>query len=345
MRILVTGGTGFIGTHTVRALLEAGHDVKLLVRDEAKARRLWGHAPRVLEDLVVGKITSGPATVDALRECDGLVHTAAPVALAVSRSEARRVASENLRAVRMLIDRALEDGLERIVHLSTTALLDTAGLETADEDTPIVDGGDTYALSKAAPEKHLRKRQDEGAPIAIVYPPGVIGPDDPGLSEAMTGIQQFVQASVIVTSSGFQTVDVRDLASVHAALIDRTPQAGRFIAAGRYLAWEEFAELLDRAAGIRLPRIKLPGRAIRLLGRLGDQLRPLVEIDPSISREATRLATQWVEFDASHAEAELNIKFRDPHETLYDTVRWLAAKGHVDPDRALRFTHPGRGRN
>jgi hypothetical protein len=82
-----------------------------------------------------------------------------------------------------------------------------------------------------------------------------------------------------------------------------------------------------------------------LLGRLGDRLRPLVEIDPSISREATRLATQWVEFDASHATAELNIKFRDPHETLYDTVRWLAAEGRIDPQRALRFTHPGRGRN
>ncbi len=345
MRILVTGGTGFIGTHTVRTLLEAGHDVKLLVRNEAKARLLWAHEPRVLEDLVVGKITSGPATVDALRECDGLVHTAAPVALAVSRSVARKVARENLRAVKLLVDRALADGLERIVHLSTTALLDTTGLEVATEEAPIVEGGDSYALSKSAPERHLRKLQEEGAPISIVYPPGVIGPDDPGLSEAMTGIQQFLQASVIVTSSGFQTVDVRDLARVHTALIERDPAPGRFIAAARYLEWEEFAELLDRAAGIRLPRVKLPGRAIRLLGRLGDRLRPLVEIDPSISREATRLATQWVEFDASHATAELNIKFRDPHETLYDTVRWLAAEGRIDPQRALRFTHPGRGRN
>lgn len=71
MRILVTGGTGFIGSHTVRALLSGGHEVKLLVRNEEKARRLWANEPRVLTDLVVGKITSGPATVDALRDCDG----------------------------------------------------------------------------------------------------------------------------------------------------------------------------------------------------------------------------------------------------------------------------------
>ncbi len=345
MRILVTGGTGFIGSHTVRALRRAGHDVKLLVRNGEKARKLWADRPEVLADLVVGKITSGPATVDALRDCDGLVHTAAPVALAVSRAEARRVARENLRSVRLLIDRALEDGIARIVHLSTTALFDTTGLEVADESTPVVDGGDTYALSKTAPENHLRTLQDQGAPISIVYPPGVIGPDDPGLSEAMRGIQQMLQASVMITSSGFQFVDVRDLADLHAVLIDRDPpQAGRFIATARYLEWEEYAELLDRAAGIRLPRAKLPGQAVRFFGRLGDRLRPFVDIDPALSREATRLATQWVAFDAGLAEQELGVKFRDPIETLMDTVRWLAAEGHIDQERALRFTHPGRGR-
>lgn len=339
MRILVTGGTGFIGSHTVRALLGAGHAVKLLVRNEEKARKLRADTPEVLEDLVVGKITSGPATVDALRECDGLVHTAAPVALAVSRPEAREVARDNLRSVRLLIDRALEDGLQRIVHLSTTALFDTTGLEVADETTPIVKGGDTYALSKTAPEKHLRELQAQGAPLSIVYPPGVIGPDDPGLSEAIRGIQQMMQASVMITSSGFQTVDVRDLAALHLALIERTPPQP-----GRFLPWEEYAELLDRAAGIRLPRIRIPGRAVRFFGRLGDRLRPFVDLDPALSREATRLATQWVAFDASRAERELAVKFRDPIETLMDTVRWLAAEGHIDKERALRFTHPGRGR-
>jgi nucleoside-diphosphate-sugar epimerase len=151
----------------------------------------------------------------------------------------------------------------------------------------------------------------------------------------------------MITSSGFQIVDVRDVAAVHRALIDREPPCpGRFIATGRYMPWEEFAELLDRAAGIRLPRVHLPGRLVRAFGRIGDRLRPFYrDLDPTLSREATRLATQWVAFDASRAESELGVKFRDPVETLYDTVRWLAEQGHVDPARALRFTHPGRGRN
>lgn len=344
MRILVTGGTGFIGSHTARTLRAAGHDVKLLVRNEEKARALWADDRAVLEDLVVGKLTSGPATADALRECDGLVHTAAPVALAVSRREAKQIAQDNLRSVRLLIDRALEDGVDRIVHLSTTALFDVGDRTRADEDTPIVEGGDTYALSKTAPERHLRRLQDEGAPVAITYPPSVLGPDDPGLSEGTKGIQQFLQASVVITSSGYQLVDVRDLAEVHLRLIERDPAPGRYITAAPSLEWLEFADLLDQAAGIRLPRFNLPGPAMRAAGRLGDRLRRFVDIDPAISAEATRLATQWVAFDAGRATKDLGIDFRPALETLFDTVRWMAEAGHIDPKRALRFTHPGRGR-
>ncbi|MBW2423290.1 MAG: NAD-dependent epimerase/dehydratase family protein [Deltaproteobacteria bacterium] len=344
MRILVTGATGFIGSHTVRSLLDAGHRVKLLVRSEEKARRIWGDRPGALEDLVVGKITSGPATAEALRDCDGLVHTAAPVALGFGRSAARQAVRENLRAIRLLVEAALERGMERIVHLSSTTVFDCRGLEIADEKAPIVEGGDAYARSKAAPERRVRELQAQGAPISIVYPSAVVGPDDPGLSEGMAGLAGQLQAGVLVTSSGFQLVDVRDLAEVHLGLIERSPAAGRYIAVSRYMPWEEFATLLDQSAGIRLPRMRLPGRGVRAIGAAGDLLRRFVEVDPAISREATRFATQWVEFDATGTREALGVEFRDPRETLDDAVRWLAEAGHIPAERALRWTHPGRGR-
>jgi nucleoside-diphosphate-sugar epimerase len=345
MRVLVTGATGFIGSHTVRALLDAGHRVRLFVRDEEKARRVWADRPEALDDLVVGKITSGPATAIALRDCDALVHTAAPVALGYGAAAARRATRENLRAIKLLVEAGLERGIERIVHLSSTTVLDCKGLEIADERAPVIQSGDAYARTKAAPERRVRELQDRGAPVSIVYPPGVVGPDDPGLSESMAGLASQLQAGVLVTSSGFQFVDVRDLADVHRRLIERDPAPGRFITASRYLPWEEFAELLDECAGIRLPRFRVPGGTVRMLGAAGDLLRRFVTVDPAISREATRFATQWVEFDASKTVDTLGAHFRDPRETLDDAVRWLAAAGHVPADRALRWTHTGSGRD
>jgi nucleoside-diphosphate-sugar epimerase len=344
LRVLVTGATGFIGSHTARELLDAGHSVRLLVRNEEKARHLWADRPEALEDLVVGQITSGPDTARALRECDAVIHTAAPVALGVGRSAAKKVARANLRAIKLLIENALESGIERAVHLSSTTVLETRGRSTLDETAAVVTGGDSYARSKAAPENRVRELQESGAPIAITYPPAVVGPDDPGLSEGMKGLAAQLQSAVLITSSGFQLVDVRDLATIHRLLLEAPPKPRRYVVASRFMPWEEFAELVDRAAGIRIPRVNIPGRLMRGFGSMGDVLRNFVPIDPMLSREATHFATQWIEVDASRVSDDLDFSFRDPTETLADAVRWLASAGHIPPDRALRWTHKGRGR-
>jgi len=92
--------------------------------------------------------------------------------------------------------------------------------------------------------------------------------------------------------------------------------------------------------------LRAAGHDVKLLVRDGDQLRRYVglEIDPIVSREASRFATQWVELDASQTTQTLGVPFRPTLESLYEGVRWLAETGHVDPSRALRFTHPGHGR-
>ena len=77
MRVLVTGGTGFVGSHSVDAIRAAGHDVRLLVRDPAKAKRVFASRDLAADDLVVGDVTDAICVERALEGCDAVVHAAA----------------------------------------------------------------------------------------------------------------------------------------------------------------------------------------------------------------------------------------------------------------------------
>ena len=92
MRVMITGGTGFIGYHTAMALLQAGHRVRLLVRDKDKLRRLYGSD---ITDYVLGDVTDPAAVEKALAGCDAVVHTAALVS--IDQKDAERVMATNVR--------------------------------------------------------------------------------------------------------------------------------------------------------------------------------------------------------------------------------------------------------
>ena len=101
MKVLVTGGTGFTGSHTVRSLVACGHEIRLLVRDADKARRVFEPHGFVPDDLVVGDMTDASAVEGALRGCDGVLHAAALVDL--RRAAARRVEESNVRGVELVV--------------------------------------------------------------------------------------------------------------------------------------------------------------------------------------------------------------------------------------------------
>ena len=94
MKILVTGGTGFVGSHTAAALVSAGHQLKLLVRSEEKMHKVMQHHDIIIDDFVVGDITDTQACRKALEGCDGVVHSAAMVS--TSRKDTERVFNTNM---------------------------------------------------------------------------------------------------------------------------------------------------------------------------------------------------------------------------------------------------------
>ena len=183
-------------------------------------------------DVVIGDVTEPSAVAKALDGVDAVVHCAAVVAIEARR--AREVQDTNLRAVELVVGGAAERGVGAIVYVSSLGALFAPGAPLS-ERSPIAAAKSPYARSKAEGEAYVRKLQDAGAPIRTVYPPGIIGPDDPGLSEGNHTVRAFLRQLMADTSTGFEVVDVRDLAALIAALVSPAAAPGRYVVSGAYL--------------------------------------------------------------------------------------------------------------
>ncbi len=335
MRVLVTGGTGFIGSHTVAALCAAGHRVRLLVRDPEKVERVFGPRGLAFDDLVVGDVVDEAAVTRALEGCDGVVHAAAMVSLKAR--EARRVLETNARAVDLVVGGAHRRGIDSIVYVSSVGALFRPGGPVIGPDSPVVPGRNAYAKSKAEAELFVRRLQDEGAPIHTTYPAGVVGPDDPGLSASNHALRTYVKTTMVMTSSGFQAVDVRDLAEVHRRLLERGGRAGRWVVGGHYLPWRGVADLIDELTGARVRRVPAPGGMLRFLGHIGDFVKRIVDFDFPLTSESMEFATLWPGADDAKTLAELGMRWRDARETYAESYRWLHRAGHLKAGQVGRL--------
>lgn len=335
MRVLVTGATGLIGAHTTFELLRAGHQVCLLVRNRDKAERYFRAHHVEVADLVVGDMCDVQAVRKALQGCDALVHAAAVVG--VERSRAEEIYRSNLQAIHAVMDTAMEMAIPNIIYVSSIGALSTDRerllKEVVDESAPLGESREAYRRSKTECERYVRQLQQAGAPIQIVYPTAVLGPDDPGLSESNNGLRIFVSQVIPVSSSGFQLVDARDIAVVHRLLLERGAPAnreeGRYLLGGHYYPWPEMADLLDKCSGRKLWRLKMPGSVWIAIGVVFDAVKAVLPFDFPLTRESTTLVSRWVPVSSEKVKRELGLQFRPGEETVTDSIGWLRRAGHL----------------
>src|SRR4051812_13634589 len=143
MKVLVTGGTGFVGSHSVRSLQSAGHRVRMLVRNEVKAELVMGDAPAA--ELIVGDVLDPRAVAAALDGVDAVVHCAAVVATRACR--AREVLDTNLRSVELVVGGAAHRGVSCITYISSVTALFAPGAPI-DEHSALGATRSAYARSK-----------------------------------------------------------------------------------------------------------------------------------------------------------------------------------------------------
>ena len=343
MRVMVTGGTGFTGSHSVREFLEAGHSVRLLVRDADKVRHVFDPLGISFpaSDIVVGDITDEASVNQAMQGCDAVFHAAALVDM--RRSMANRVLETNGKGVELVVGGAHRRGLPSIVYVSSLSVFFTPGCGPIHLDMPIANSTTAYGQSKGQCEHEIRRMQAEGAPIRVSYPVGIVGPDDPEMSDTNHALYTFLKQTGVNTSSGFQIVDVRDLARLHRLLLERPEGACGYAAAGRMMSWPETYETLDQITGTRIRRFPIPGPLFRALGIGGDLVKSVYDFSFPLTRDAMEYATQWPGCSAEKTTAELGVSFRESAETFADTLRWMYEAGHLDAAHVGRIAHDAGG--
>jgi len=338
VRVLVTGGTGFVGSHIVAALHAAGHELRLLARTPARGMELLRSRglPVAATDstggnpieIVSGDITDADAVRAALGGCDAVVHAAAVVG--IEGAKAAAASATNERGARNVLGIAAELGLDPIVYVSSfSALFTPGGAVLLTKDSPVAAAANPYAESKAACERYARELQADGRPVVCVYPGGILGPGDPGLSEAMRAAVIWRRLTMADLNSGFLLVDVRDVAAVIAAAMrpGRGPQ--RYLAGHHYIRWADLGQMVAEVTGKAVHLPPVPGPVLRLLGRAGDAVRKVVPFSFPLSHEAMVTATFMVPMDDQATIDELGVTFRPPEETLRDAYRHLYATGHL----------------
>jgi dihydroflavonol-4-reductase len=331
--VLLTGASGFLGTHVLRRLLDDDHRVRAFVRTPAKLRENLAPLgvdpddPRI--EVVAGDMTDDVAVRAAARGCDLAVHAAATYSY--RRRDAERMLRDNTRGTTTVLDAAVDAGCSTVVHVSSVVALLRPGA-TIDHQSALGEHLGPYTRSKVESERAARERQDAGAPVAIVNPGGILGPHDPYLGESDEVVLDILRGRLPVwPRGGLQWVDVRDTADVVVAALDRPGR--RYLVPGENVGLPH--EPLRALTGRRLPALRMPFAAARPALELG--YRTGWPFLPH-ALEGSRVIAQGTRVDYSATVDDLGITGRSLAESMRDTVRWLVDAGHLSARSAGRIS-------
>jgi dihydroflavonol-4-reductase len=310
VRVVVTGGAGFIGRAVVRQLVGRGDEVTLIVRDPAAVRDA-GTAK-----LVGGDLSSAVRLREAFRGADAVVHLAGIYRVGITAAERPAMLDANVGATERVLDAAVAAHVARIVYVSTANTFGNTKSEIVDETyrRDVRDGFVSfYDETKYRAHEAALERIANGAPVVIVLPGTVYGPGDH--SDLGAQLEQAYRGTLpyrAVDDAGITPVHVDDVATGIVAALDRGAVGEAYVMAGRPMRLGEALAISARSAGKRLPRLRIPSAVLRVLGPVAGLVPTGVAVRlglPPNLREVIS-ASAGVTYWASSAKAERDLGFR-----------------------------------
>jgi dihydroflavonol-4-reductase len=319
-QFLVTGGTGFLGEHVVRTLAARGDAVRVLARSASRA------FDGLKVEIARGDVLDGGDLETALAGISGVFHLAGLVSR--DPDDGQTMMRIHVDGTRSLLRAAAAAGVSRIVIASSSGTIAVSESDRIHDEesgyaTEVV-GKWPYYVSKIYQEKVAFELAAElGIEVVVVSPSLLLGPGDRRLSSTRD-VLRFIRGQIpAVPGGGVNFVDVRDAAAATVAAMDQGRAGQRYLLGGPNWSAKEFFGRLERAAKVRGPRLRLPGKLSKLGASLMERAYQAAGREPPLDRVSVEMGEHFWYLDASKAARELGFTPRDPGLTLYDTVSYL----------------------
>ena len=326
--ILITGGSGFVGTAVMRQLTQAGHAVRALIRPTSAHTNLAG----LPVEIVQGDLRDTDSLARAMVGIRYVFHVAADYRLWARRPQ--DIVQTNVEGTRALMEAALRAGVERVVYTSSVATLALpADGRLADESMPLPDGHGIgmYKRSKVAAERLVEAMiAQDGLPAVIVNPSTPIGPRD--VRPTPTG-RIIVEAAAgrmpAYVDTGLNLVHVDDVAAGHIQALEKGRIGERYILGGQDVLLGDMLHEIAGQTGRSPPKLRLPRRLIFPIAYAAEAAAYFTGREPFVTTTGLRLAKDRMFFTSAKAERELSYRARPYSEAVADAIAWFRQHGYL----------------
>lgn len=326
-RALVTGGTGFIGSNIALRLVERHWDVRILERQETSRELLEGGP----FDFVSGDVLESDTLLPAMQGIDVVFHAAGVVDYWNQGEE--RMYQVNVEGTRNVMEAALKSGIDRVVHISSTAAMGIHPNEIVDESYTfnVEPERFVYGHSKHLAEEVAFEYVEQGLPVVLVNPTTVMGPRD--VRKVSSGMVVEVgnhKVPPLIPPGGINIVPICDAVqgAIEAAIKGRVGE--RYILGGENISHLQLYKTIMNVVGCGKKLKVMPRWQVTIVAGLTDMLQPPTSGPVPLTGDRLRLESQYFYYETTKARSTFDMPQTPLRVTIGRTYEWYDLMGEFE---------------
>ncbi|MGI8787367.1 MAG: NAD-dependent epimerase/dehydratase family protein [Pyrinomonadaceae bacterium] len=320
-KILITGGTGFLGTHVVKQFLAAG---------EKNLRVMASSVPAWMQDAGVdaaeGSVTNREDVAKAVKNVSAIYHLAGKVSR--DNADAGNMNDIHLNGTRVLCEAAKAAGVKTFLLASSSGTIAVSeSEEIIDETYPtpleIISRWAYYASKYYQEKAALENFDGKGLKLVILNPSLLLGTSDERLSSTKVVLDFLARKIPYMPSGGLNYVDARDAAAAFINALEKGRHQEKYLLGAANMTFAEFFGRLERLSKVSAPMLRVPKKLAMTGANFIDSIYKNWNRTSPIQPKEVEQAEYFWYFSSAKAEDELTFTPREPNETLQDTISYL----------------------